>query len=47
MKKPRHLMPDDGGLLCRGDRTRTCNLRFWRPLRYQLRHAPILLFLNA
>ena len=24
----------------RGDRTRTCNLRFWRPLRYQLRHTP-------
>src|SRR5699024_9690470 len=26
--------------LRRGDRTRTCNLRFWRPLRYQLRHTP-------
>src|SRR6266508_4097922 len=26
----------------RGDRTRTCNLRFWRPLRCQLRHAPLL-----
>ncbi len=24
----------------RGDRTRTCNPRFWRPVRYQLRHAP-------
>ena len=24
----------------RADRTRTCNLRFWRPLRYQLRHYP-------
>src|SRR5690606_26613939 len=24
----------------RVDRTRTCNLRFWRPLRYQLRHYP-------
>jgi hypothetical protein len=27
----------------RGDRTRTCNLRFWRPPRYQLRHAPMRL----
>ena len=26
----------------RGDRTRTCNQRFWRPLRYQLRHTPVL-----
>ncbi len=26
----------------RGDRTRTCNQRFWRPLRYQLRHTPAL-----
>jgi hypothetical protein len=25
----------------RADRTRTCNLRFWRPLRYQLRHYPM------
>ena len=24
----------------RGGRTRTCNPRFWRPVRYQLRHAP-------
>src|SRR5699024_775249 len=28
--------------LRRGDRTRTCNLRFWRPLRYQLRHTPLI-----
>jgi hypothetical protein len=27
----------------RGDRVRTCNLRFWRPLRYQLRHTPMQL----
>ena len=27
--------------LRRADRTRTCNLRFWRPLRYQLRHYPM------
>src|SRR5699024_9501820 len=27
-------------LMRRADRTRTCNLRFWRPLRYQLRHCP-------
>src|SRR6478672_5606542 len=27
--------------LRRADRTRTCNLRFWRPLRYQLRHYPL------
>ena len=27
----------------RGDRARTCNLRFWRPLRYQLRHTPMKL----
>src|SRR5699024_8513887 len=26
----------------RADRTRTCNRRFWRPLRYQLRHCPRL-----
>ena len=26
--------------LGRGGRTRTCNPRFWRPVRYQLRHAP-------
>ena len=26
----------------RGDRTRTCNLRFWRPLLYQLSHTPTL-----
>src|SRR5690554_682672 len=25
---------------CRADRTRTCNLRFWRPLLYQLSHRP-------
>src|SRR5699024_711755 len=32
-------LPDhrDGG---RGDRTRTCNLRFWRPLLCQLSYAP-------
>src|SRR5262245_14172154 len=24
----------------RGDRTRTCNRRFWRPVLYQLSHAP-------
>src|SRR5690554_294849 len=24
----------------RADRTRTCNLRFWRPLLYQLSHRP-------
>src|SRR5690554_4187363 len=28
----------------RADRTRTCNLRFWRPLRYQLRHCPTVAF---
>ena len=27
-------------MLSRGGRTRTCNPRFWRPVRYQLRHAP-------
>ena len=27
-------------ILSRGGRTRTCNPRFWRPVRYQLRHAP-------
>ena len=27
--------------LRRGDRTRTCNRRFWRPMRYQLRYAPM------
>src|SRR5690606_5638757 len=26
--------------ICRADRTRTCNLRFWRPLLYQLSHRP-------
>ena len=26
--------------LSRGDRTWTCNLRFWRPLLYQLSHTP-------
>ena len=25
----------------RGGRARTCNLRFWRPLRFQLRHTPM------
>src|SRR5687767_109344 len=25
----------------RGDRTRTCNLRFWRPLLYHLSYSPI------
>src|SRR5699024_3622940 len=29
-------------LMRRADRTRTCNRRFWRPLRYQLRHCPRL-----
>ena len=28
----------------RGDRTRTCNLRIWRPLRFRLRHTPMKLF---
>ena len=32
----------DPELPSRGDRTRTCNPRFWRPVRYQLRHAPRL-----
>src|SRR5690606_37188279 len=27
----------------RADRTRTCNLRFWRPLLYQLSHRPMSL----
>jgi hypothetical protein len=27
----------------RGDRTRTCKRRLWRPLRYQLRHTPMKL----
>src|SRR5688572_6782652 len=29
----------------RGDRTRTCNQRFWRPPLYQLSYAPVLLFI--
>jgi hypothetical protein len=29
-----------GGLSNRGDRTRTCNPRFWRPVLYQLSYAP-------
>ena len=32
--------PSSRDLPSRGDRTRTCNPRFWRPVRYQLRHAP-------
>src|SRR5664279_4556914 len=28
-------------LVRRGGRTRTCNRRFWRPVLYQLSHAPI------
>ena len=31
----------------RGDRTRTCNLRFWRPLLYQLNYAPSRINLKA
>lgn len=27
----------------RGDRTRTCNTRLWRPLLYQLNYTPIIL----
>ena len=27
--------------MCRADRARTCNLRFWRPLLYQLSHRPM------
>ncbi len=29
-----------GAFLYRGDRTRTCNPRFWRPVLYQLSYAP-------
>ena len=29
------------GGVCRGDRTRTCNRRFWRPLLFQLSYTPI------
>lgn len=29
-----------GARVRRGDRTRTCSLRFWRPLPYQLGHTP-------
>ena len=31
----------------RGDRTRTYNQRFWRPLLYQLSYAPSLLQVNS
>src|SRR5699024_9329780 len=34
------IRPGRPGRRSRVDRTRTCNLRFWRPLRYQLRHYP-------
>ena len=36
----RTTMRVSASALSRGDRTRTCNPRFWRPVRYQLRHAP-------
>lgn len=40
-KKPLTSGFTDQGPSCgRSDRTRTCNLRFWRPLRCQLRHTP-------
>jgi hypothetical protein len=32
-----------GGGRSRGDRVRTCNLRFWRTVRFQLCHAPVRL----
>ncbi len=31
----------------RGDRIRTCNLRIWRPLRCQLRHTPMNLWIKC
>src|SRR5699024_2700648 len=34
------IRPGDADRTGRADRARTCNLRFWRPLRYQLRHCP-------
>ena len=31
----------------RGDRTRTCNQRFWRPLLYQLSYTPMYMVDNS
>ena len=33
--------PQPGAAISRGDRTRTCNPRFWRPVHYQLCYSPV------
>ncbi len=43
-KAPKLVSLDASG---RGDRDRTCNRRFWRPLLYQLRYSPVYAFLTS
>ena len=43
-RDPKHVISTGNlAMICnRGDRTRTCDIRFWRPTLYQLSYAPSL-----